>query len=83
MPKFSKPGFNSTLNHELPDVQAGFRKGRGTRNQIINICWITENARKFPHKQSISASLTRLKPLTVWITMNCGKFLRRYEYQAT
>ena len=59
---------------ELPDVQAGFRKGRGTRDQIANICWITEKARKFQKKTSISAVLTKPKPLTVWITINCGKF---------
>ena len=57
---------------ELPDVQAGFRKGRGTRDQIANICWIIEkeNSRKI----SISALLTMPKPLTVWIIRNCGKF---------
>ena len=61
------------LNCELPDVQAGFRKGRGTRDQIANIRWIMEKARDFP-KTSISALLTMPKPLTVWITINCGKF---------
>ena len=61
------------VNHELPDVQAGFRKGRGTRDQITNICWIIEKAREF-QKTSISALLTMPKPLTVWITINCGKF---------
>ena len=61
------------VNHELPDVQAGFRKGRGTRNQIANICWIIEKAR-VPEKKSISALLTMQIPLTVWITINCGKF---------
>ena len=55
---------------ELPDVQAGFRKGRGTRDQIANICWIIEKAREF-QKKSISALLTMPKPLTVWITTNC------------
>ena len=59
---------------EILDVQAGFRKGRGTRDQIANICWIIETAREF-QKTSTSASLTPLKPLTVWITTNCGKFL--------
>ena len=59
--------------HELPQVQAGFRKGRGTRDQIANICWIIEKARAF-QKKSISALLTMPKPLTVWITTNCGKF---------
>ena len=58
---------------ELPDVQAGFGKGRGTRDQIANIHWIIEKAREF-QKTSISALLTMPKPLTVWITTNCGKF---------
>ena len=61
------------MNCEIPDVQAGFRKGRGTREQIANIHWIIEKARKF-QKTSISALLTMPKPLTVWITVNCGKF---------
>ena len=52
------------MNHELPDVQAGFRKGRGTRDQIANICWIIKKAREF-QKTSISALLTIPKPLTV------------------
>ena len=68
------------MNRELPDVQAGFRKGRGTRDQIANICWITEKAREF-RKTSTSASLTTLKPLTLWITANCEKFLKRWECQ--
>ena len=71
------------MNHELPDVQAGFRKGRGTRDQIANICWIIEKAREFQKKTSISALLTMPKPLTVWITINCGKFFKSWEYQAT
>ena len=62
------------VNCELPDVQAGFRKGRGTRDQIANIHWIMEKAREFQKKTSISAFLTMPKPLTVWITINCGKF---------
>ena len=62
------------VNQELPDVQARFRKGRGTRDQIANICWIMEKAREFQKKASISALLTVPKPLTVWITINCGKF---------
>jgi len=61
------------VNHKLPDVQAGFRKGRGTRDQIANISWIIKKARKF-RKTSISALLTMPKPLTVWITINCGTF---------
>ena len=70
------------VNRELPDVQAGFRKGRGTRDQIANICWITEKAREF-RKTSISALLTKPKTLTVWIIINCGKFWKRWEYQTT
>ena len=58
------------VNRELPDVQAGFRKGRGTRDQIANIHWIIEKAREFQKKTSISALLTMPKPLTVWITTN-------------
>ena len=70
------------VNQELSDVQAGFRKGRGTTDQIVNSHWIMEKAREFP-KTSTSASLTTLKPLTMWITTNCGKFLKRWEYQTT
>ena len=65
--------FNLYVNCELPDVQAGFRKGRGTRDQIANICWIIEKAREC-QKTSTSALLTTPRPLTVWITTNCGKF---------
>ena len=57
------------VNCELPDVQAGFRKGRGTRDQIANTCWIIKKAREF-RKTSVSASLTTLKPLTMQITTN-------------
>ena len=57
------------MNYEPPDIQAGFRKGRGTKNQIANICWFIEIAREF-RKTSISALLTMPKPLTVCITTN-------------
>ena len=59
------------VNQGLPDLQAGFRKGRGIRDQIANICWIIEKAREF-QKRSTSALLTMPKPLTVLITTNCG-----------
>ena len=62
------------MNHELLDVQAGFRKGRETRDKIAKICWIIEKAEN-SRKTSTSASLTMPKSLTVWITTNCGKFL--------
>ena len=61
------------VNRELPDVQAGFRKGRGTRDQIANIRWITKKAREF-QKNIYFCFMTTSKPLTVWITINCGKF---------
>ena len=63
------------MNQELPDVQAEFIKGRGTRDQIANICWIIEKARELQKKTSTSA-LTTPKPLTVWTTTNSGKFLK-------
>ena len=61
------------VNHELPDVQASFRKGRETRDQIANIHWIMEKAIEF-QKNIYFCLLTMPKPLTVWITINCGKF---------
>ena len=71
------------VNREHPDVQADFRKGRGTRDQIANIRWIMEKAREFKKKTSTSVLLTMPKPLTVWITINCRKFFKRWEYQTT
>ena len=67
------------VNHELPDVQAGFRKGRGTRDQITNIHWIIEKAREF----HLLLLYWLCQPLTVWLTANCGKFLKCWEYQTT
>ena len=68
--------------HELPDVQAGFRKGRGTRDQIAHIHSII-GKQESSRKTSIFALLTTPKPLIVWITINCGTFLKRWEYQTT
>ena len=62
------------VKYELPDVQAGFRKGTETRDQIANIRWIMEKKQESSRKTSISALLIIPKPLTVWITINCGKF---------
>ena len=70
------------VNYELPDVQAGFRKGRGTRDQIANNRWIIKKQGN-SRKTSTSALLTMLKPLTLWIKTNCGKFLKTWEYQTT
>ena len=69
------------VNRELPVVQAGFRKGRGTRYRIANISWIIKKARDW--KTSTSALLTMPKALTVWITTNFGNFLKRWEYQTS
>ena len=70
------------VKQELSDVQAGFRKDRGTRDQIANIRWIIKKSRDF-QKTSTSALLTMPKPLTVWITTNCRKFFKRWEHQTT
>ena len=68
------------MNCELPDVQAGFRKGRGTKDQIVSICWIIKK-QESSRETSTSALLTMAKPLTVWITTNCEKFWKRWEYE--
>ena len=66
------------LNHELSDVQAGFRKGRGTRDQIANIHWIIKKARQF-QKNIYFCFIDYAKAFDVWITTNCGKFWKRWE----
>ena len=76
MLKILQARFPQYMNHELPDVQPGFRKGRGIRDQIANIHWVIEKAKEL-QKTSTSASLTTLKPLTACITTNCGKFLKK------
>ena len=73
MLKILQAGLQQYMNCELPDVQAGFRKGRRTRDQIANIRWIIQKARGF-QKNIYFALLTMPKPLTMWITINCGKF---------
>ena len=70
------------VNGELPDVLVGFRKGRGARDQIANTHWIIEK-QESSRKTSISALLPMPKPLTVWITINCWKIWRKWEYQTT
>ena len=67
------------VNRELPDVQAGFRKGRGTRDQIANICWIIEKAKQF--QKNIYFCFIDYAKAFDWITTNCGKFWKRWEYQ--
>ena len=70
------------VNRELPDVQGGFRKGRGTRDQIANIHWIMEKAREL-QKNIHFCFIDYARPLTVWITINCGKLWKRWEYQTS
>ena len=72
MLKILQATLQQQVNYELPTVQAGLRKGKGTRDQIANISWIIEKAREF-HKKNLLVLLIMPKPLTVWIT-NCGKF---------
>ena len=77
MLKIFQARLQKCVNSEIPDVQAGFIKVRGTRDQIASICWIMEKAREF-QKKPTSALLTMPKPLTVWITKkNCGKLFKR------
>ena len=70
------------VNVELPNMQAGFRKGKPTRPQIGRSCWIMEKAREF-QKNIYFCFIDYTKALTVWITTNCGKFLKRQMYQNT
>ena len=74
--------FQQYVNHELPDVQAGFRKSTGTRDQIANSRWIIEKAREF-QKNIYFCFTDYAKDFSVWITTNCGKFWKRWEYQTT
>ena len=69
------------MNRELPDVQAGFRKGGVTKDQIANICRIIDKAKEF--QKNIYFCFIDYAKAFVWITTNCGKFLKRWEYQAT
>ena len=69
------------VNREVPDVQADFRKGRGTRDQIANICWIIKKAKDF--QKNIYFCFIDYVKAFVWITINCGKFWKRWEYQTT
>ena len=84
MLKNSQASLQQYMNRELPDVQAGFRKGRRTRDQIANIGSLKkQKAREFQKNIYFSALLTMPKTSTVWITTNCGKFFKRWEYQTT
>ena len=82
MLKILQARFQQYVNHELPDVQAEFRKVRGSRDQIADICLIIIKAREF-QKNIYFALLTKPNPLTGWITTNMEKFFKKWEYQAT
>ena len=73
--------FQQQMNQELPDVQAGFRKGRGTRDQVTSIHWITEKAKEF--QKNIYFCFIDYAKASVWITTNYREFLKRWEYQTT
>ena len=82
MLKILQASLQQYMNHELPDVQAGFRKGRGTRDKIANICWVIIKAREF-QKKHLFLLCWLCESLWLWITTNSGKFLKRWEYQTT
>ena len=82
MLKILQERFHQYINWELSDIQAVFKKGRGTRDQIANICWIIEKAREF-QKNICFFFFDYAKTFIVWITINCGKFWKRWEYQTT
>ena len=77
--KILQARFQEHVNRDLADVQGGFRKDRGAKAQITNVHWIIEKAREL--QKTFTSSLTTLEPLTVWITTNCGKFFKRWEYK--
>ena len=81
MLKILQARFQQYMNRELPDVQASFRKGRGTRDQADNIHWIIKKAREF--QKNIYFCFIDYVKAFVWITINCGKFFKRWEYQIT
>ena len=70
------------MNHELPDVQAGFRKGRGTRDQTANICWIIKKAREF-QKNIYFCFIDYAKAFDCVDHNKCGKFWKRWKSQTT
>ena len=80
--KFSKLGFSNMLTVNFQMFKLVLRKGRGTRDQIANICWMMEKAREF-QENIYFCFIDYAKPLTVWITINSGKFWKRWEYQNT
>ena len=82
MLKILQASLQQNVNHELPDAQAGFRKGRGTRDQIANIRWIIKKAREF-HNNIILCFIDYAKAFDCVDHNKCGKFLKRWDYQTT
>ena len=82
LPKILQARLQQYVNHEFPDVQAGFRKGRGTKIKLPTHAGSLKK-QESSRKTSTFALLTLPKPLTVWITTNCGKFFKRWECQTT
>ena len=80
--KIPQARLQQCVNCELPNVPAGFRKGRGTRDQIANICWVIVKAREFQRNISLCL-IDYTKAFDVWITRNFGELLKRWEYQTT
>ena len=82
MLKILQARLHQYMNRELTDVQAGFRKGRGTRNQIANIHWIIEKAREF-QRNTYFCFIDYAEAFDLWTRTNCGKFFKGWEYQTT
>jgi len=82
MLKILQARLQQCVNFVLPDLQAGFRKSRGTRDQIASICWTIEKASEF-QRNIYFCFIDYAKAFDLWITTNCGKFLKKWEYQAT
>ena len=80
MLKILQARLQQCVNRGLPDVQAGFRKGRGTRDQIANIHWVIEKAREF-QKNIYFCFIDYSKAFYLWLTTHCGKFFKRWKYQ--
>ena len=83
MLKILQASLQQYVNQEIPGVQVGFRKGRRTRDQMANFCWIIEKARELQKNIYVCFIDHVIKPLTVWITANCGKFLKKWQNETT
>ena len=82
MLKILKVRLQQYVNHELPGVNVGFRKCRGAKEQIVYICWIIQKSKEV-QKNIYFCFIDYAKAFTLWITTKCGKFSKRWEYQAT